>query len=69
MWPLAFASTEISPQDEEEISAMVKKAKLAELIHRKNQVDNEIAALVDRPAQPDHAGALIASPILGPNHD
>lgn len=40
-------------------------ARLAGLIRRKNEVDNEIAALVNRPAQLGHVGEFIAARIFG----
>jgi hypothetical protein len=48
-----------------EISSQTQLATLAELIRRKNQVDNEIAALVNRPAQLGHVGEFIAARVFG----
>jgi hypothetical protein len=38
---------------------------LADLIRRKNRIDNEIAALVNRPAELGHVGEFIAARIFG----
>ena len=48
-----------------EISSHTQLAQLAERIQRKNQVDNELAALVNRPAQLGHVGEFIAARIFG----
>jgi len=48
-----------------EASSHTQLAKLAELIRRKNQVDNEIAAVVNRPAQLGHVGEFIAARVFG----
>ena len=40
-------------------------ARLAELIRRKNEIDNEIARLVNRPAQLGHVGEFIAARVFG----
>lgn len=48
-----------------ETSSQTQLARLAELMRRKNQVDNEIAALVNRPAQLGHVGEFIAARIFG----
>jgi hypothetical protein len=48
-----------------ETSSDAQLATLAELIRQKNRVDNEIAALVNRPAQLGHVGEFIAARIFG----
>jgi hypothetical protein len=46
-------------------SSQAELAVLAELIRRKNQIDDEIAALVNRPAQVGHVGEFIAARVFG----
>lgn len=48
-----------------ETSSDTQLVTLAELIRRKNEVDNEIAALVNRPAQLGHVGEFIAARVFG----
>ena len=48
-----------------ETPSQTQLAILAELIRRKNRIDDEIAALVNRPAQLGHVGEFIAARIFG----
>ncbi|MCL4559892.1 MAG: hypothetical protein M1281_04650 [Chloroflexi bacterium] len=43
---------------------IIKLQKLSELIQEKNQIDNEIAEIIQRPAQIGHVGEFIASIIF-----
>jgi hypothetical protein len=48
-----------------ETPSQTQLAVLAELIRSKNAIDNQIAALVNRPALPGHVGEFIAARIFG----
>jgi hypothetical protein len=39
--------------------------RLAQLVQARNQIDDEIAAVIGRPAQPGHLGEFIASRVFG----